>query len=162
MGSRAADLVKKSEPVLEKGLTMYEQGKFTPGFNPVSEAMKPKGGNWASSVASPDLPLAQQGDIGEYFSKSLVDPTTLWFKELPNTTKRAFAHFLEDNYNITNFQRFKDNPTYFKDQADAFVLQHNQTLFQNQQMAPGIEHGQALKSTDDFVPYADEIGRAHV
>ena len=93
MGSRAADLVKKSEPVLEKGLTMYEQGKFTPGFNPVSEALRPTGGG--------NNPLnlggvgATGGEMGRYLSAlSNVEPFEVWKELLPNDAP-SFNRYVE-------------------------------------------------------------------
>jgi len=43
-------------------------------FNPLAMAIKPKGGNWPTSLARPDLPLFEQGRIGEYLDESTVGP----------------------------------------------------------------------------------------
>jgi hypothetical protein len=43
-------------------------------FNPLAMAIKPKGGNWPTSLARPDLPLFEQGKIGQYLDESTVGP----------------------------------------------------------------------------------------
>ena len=72
---------------------MYESGQLTPGFNPVSEAMRPTGGG--------NNPLnlggvgATGGDMGRYLSTiSNVEPFEVWKELLPNDAP-SFNRYVE-------------------------------------------------------------------
>lgn len=160
LGSTAAGAVQRAEPLLEKGLSMYESGQLTPGFNPVSEAVKPKGGNWPTSLAGDNLSLGAQGEIGAYLKKSEVDPITLWYNNLPAIKKREFSHFFQDTTGMP-FDNFQSMPNQFIEDANAFVNEHNQKRQNLLDLNPGALIKPVGEFTDMANAYNDWIAGPH-
>lgn len=157
LGSTLAGGVTRAEPLLEKGLSMYELGQLTPGFTPVSEAMKPKGGNWPTSLAREGLPLAEQGKIGEYFETSTIGPMKLWREQLANIPGAD-----TDWYNFLRRNNAEDipfaDPRYLK-LADTFTELMNNQARNVAQMAPGADPLPTIKPLSEFSKLTDAYNK---
>lgn len=165
LGSTAAGVVQRAEPLLEKGLSMYESGQLTPGFNPVSEAIKPKGGNWPTSLGS-KLPLEEQGDIGAHFSSLIRDPIVEWEQQVRDIgVYDDWKKFKENNQNdlitkINNFTRdvnraYPEVAIKTLGELTPLVEAHNNWIagpykkYITTQMGTGVETDPFLKAVDE-------------
>jgi hypothetical protein len=129
------------DPLAEKGLSMYESGQLTPGFNPVSEAIKPKGGNFPTTLGS-TLPLSEQGNIGRNLSAAQITDPFQTFEQLltdypRSVVLRDWKHFLED-YISKNTDQEIPAETIKKQAADEWFrnanIQPNDNLYSVSQL----------------------------
>lgn len=169
LGSTAAGAVQRAEPLLEKGLSMYESGQLTPGFNPVSEAIKPKGGNWPTSLGS-KLPLEKQGEIGAHFSSLIRDPIVEWEQQVRDIgVYDDWKNFKDNNYDdlitkINNFTRdvnraYPEVAIKTLGELTPLVEAHNNWIagpykkYITTQMGTGVETDPFLKAVDEANMY---------
>lgn len=155
LGSTAAGAVQRAEPLLEKGLSMYESGQLTPGFNPVSEAIKPKGGNWPTSLGS-KLPLEEQGYIGEYLSTSTEGPQKIWREQLREIgEENNWYDFLRRN----NADELPFSDPRYSQLADEFTTLVNLRANTVNQMAPGMDQLPSIKPISEISKLTDAYNK---
>jgi len=159
LGSTAAGAVTRAEPILEKGLSMYESGQLTPGFTPISEAIKPKGGNWPTSLARQDLPLVEQGNIGAFLQDSIISPVKtyrMWRDQITNIGE-------EDNwYAFLRRNNADDIPLAdprYPELAKTFTDLVNNRAKTIAQLAPGDDPLPTIKPLEEFTALSDAYNK---
>jgi len=89
-----------AKPIAEKGLTMYEQGKLTPGFTPISEIFigeKAKG--WNSELNAKAVEMEKAGATPrEIWSQTMnwKGPEGLWRQEIDDSGASFAAKKIQD------------------------------------------------------------------
>lgn len=116
-------------------------------------AIKPKGGNWPTTLARQDLPLKEQGQLGRYLSESMPVPEQVWYDNLSNENRSQFREFVRDKGLSGRFaDSFYRDPTGFKDIIEEFVNKEHRLREEILQQAPGAEFG-LLRN----IPTLDEV-----
>ena len=90
----------------DKGLGMYEAGQLTPGFNPTSAAVKPKGGNWLTGSVEdgikplrlPDRPVARdmQGNVVEGGGLLANSPTYTTYEAINGWLDKRLVPYIKN------------------------------------------------------------------
>lgn len=124
-------------------------------FNPLSMAMKPKGGNWPISLGS-KLPLAEQGRIGEYLGTSTVGPVKLWREQLREIgEENNWYDFLRRN----NAEDISLKDPRYADLANLFTTLINNRSNTMRQQFPDADLLPTIKPLDELSKLTDAYNK---
>jgi hypothetical protein len=124
-------------------------------FNPLAQAMKPKGGNWPTTLGS-SLPLKAQGRIGEYLGTSTVGPIKLWREQLQTIgEENTWYDFLKRN----NAEEIPLTDPRYVDLANQFTTLINNRSNTMRQQFPDADLLPTIKPLDELSKLTDAYNK---
>lgn len=127
-------------------------------FNPLAQAMKPKGGNWPTTLGS-SLPLEEQGRIGMYLSESIADsrkPLMVWNEKI-----RDLGYLPEwvDYLKLNNASDIPSTDPRYPVLAKQFTELINSHIAANGPNAVGGQPMQFIKPLEEIQAMADAYNK---
>ena len=124
-------------------------------FNPLAQAIKPKGGNWPTTLGS-SLPLKAQGRIGEYLGTSTVGPIKLWREQLQTIgEENTWYDFLKRN----NAEEIPLTDPRYVDLANQFTTLINNRSNTMRQQFPDADLLPTIKPLDELSKLTDAYNK---
>ena len=151
----------------EKGLSMYEQGTLTPGFQPTSEIVRKPGGQFVRSDQKPsDLPYGMDLPRGSEFERLMQQ----YYMRNPTEPGEVFSNWTtilntKEGYNNDAIRNAPVKPKDLTDAWQDFVGAKAMEVYPDAPSTSAAKraHLGALQRKGVWNQYRlDKIGRAHV